>query len=157
MAINRGKSFEEKVKNDWIRTVPDSFILRLPDQVSQYHGTSSNISDFIAFAKRSLWLIECKSIHGNTFPLVNLRQYEKLVSYKDTKHVYPGILLWWVDHQKVAWVPIDSIQKMKKDDKKSINIKMLNSDEYKLVEIPSVPKRVFLDSDYSALLKLVEE
>lgn len=45
------------------------------------------------------------------------------------------------------------MKKMHDDGKKSINIKMLSTGEYKLVDIPSQKKRTFLESDYSVLLK----
>ncbi len=45
---------------------------------------------------------------------------------------------------------------MKADDKKSVNVKMLDDKSYNIIEIPSVKKRVFLDSDYSCLLNLKE-
>lgn len=154
MAVNRGKQFESKVKEDWERSLPESVLLRLPDQMSGYAGYSSNICDYIGFAGRCLWLVECKSIHGNTLPFTNLRQYDKLLAYKDKPYTHPGVILWWVDLDKVAFIPIQSIEKMKADNKKSINIKMLNSDEYFLLEIPSKKKRVFMDSDYSILLSL---
>lgn len=35
------------------------------------------------------------------------------------------------------------------DNKKSINIKMLNEDTYKVVEISSTKQRVFMKCDYS--------
>lgn len=44
---------------------------------------------------------------------------------------------------------------MKKDGKKSINIK--DSMLYNSVEIPSIKKRTFLDSDYSVLVKRLED
>ena len=41
---------------------------------------------------------------------------------------------------------------MKKDGKKSVGISAV--DNYNIIEIPSVKKRVFMDSDYSVLLSL---
>ena len=46
---------------------------------------------------------------------------------------------------------------MKEDGKKSFNIKMLKENTYRIIEIPSVKKRVFLDADYSVLKNLKEE
>ena len=54
MAVNRGKQFESKVKEDWERSLPESVLLRLPDQMSGYAGYSSNICDYIGFAGRCL-------------------------------------------------------------------------------------------------------
>ena len=45
---------------------------------------------------------------------------------------------------------------MKQDGKKSVNIRTIDAEEYEYITIPSVKKRVFLDSDYSVLLDLPE-
>lgn len=156
MAVSRGKQFEEKLKSDWYKTIPDSFLMRLPDQMSRYAGYSSNICDFIGFKSPKLFLIECKSIHGNTFPLANLTQLEKLAQYKSITNIYAGVMLWWVDRDVVAWIPIESILQMKEDEKKSINVKMVKEKVYDIIVIPSVKKRVFMDSDYSVLIKTGE-
>lgn len=49
------------------------------------------------------------------------------------------------------------MKKMHEDGKKSINIKMLEDNVYNIIEIPSVKKRTFMESDYSVLLQLGEE
>lgn len=158
--VNRGKQFEIKLREDWKTTMedqacPDSFITRLPDALSGYRG-SSNVSDFIAYKYPDLFLLEAKSTHGNTFPFTNFRQYDKLLEYKGIKGLHPGVVIWFIDHDKVIYVPILSAEKMKLDGKKSINIKMLDSDDYYLLDIPSVKKRVFMDSDYRILMTLRE-
>ena len=151
MAINLGKKFEEKIKECWYKTMPDSFILRLPDQQSGYAHTSSNICDFIGFKSPNCYFIECKSIHGNTLPLANLHQYEKMLPYKDVKNLFIGFLVWWVDLDKVAWVPLNTIIQIKNENKKSVHINMLDDKNYYTVSIPSVKKKVFMESDLSVL------
>ena len=81
MATNYGKKFEKVFEQDWRKTFPCSFIFRLPDQQSGYYGTSSNPCDYICFVNNKLYLLELKSHLGNTFPLSNLRQYDKLSPY----------------------------------------------------------------------------
>ena len=160
MAINRGKAFETKFKEDWAKAFPKTFVYRIPDQMSGYKQQSSNPCDFICFTGRLLFLIEAKVHKGNTFPFSNLRQYDKLIQYKDSLNTYPGVVLWFIEHDTVIWCSIKDIERMKLDGKKSINIKMLHpkSDEvdYNLYEIPSKKKRVFMDSDYSKLEEFVE-
>lgn len=153
---NRGKQFESTFKKDWVRTFPNSFCLRLPDQQSGYYGTSKNICDFICYAEGLLFLLELKSIHGNTFPLANLGQYTHLLPMVGKPGVRAGVIIWFVEHDKVCYVPISTITKLKFDNKKSVNVKYLDSDEYDIVTIPSKKLRVFLTSDYSSLTKLEE-
>ena len=46
------------------------------------------------------------------------------------------------------------MEKMIKDGKKSIGIKMLTDKSYNIIEIPSEKKRIYLDSDYTVLMNL---
>lgn len=154
MAINRGKQFEQKFKEDFLQ-IEGASIDRLYDTMNGYKSISQ-ISDFIGYVFPHIYYLECKSIHGNTFPLANLRQYDKLVTKVGIKGIRTGIILWFIDHDKVVYVPVASVTEMKKDNKKSINIKMLESKDYFILEIPSVKRRVFLDSDYTILKELEE-
>ena len=154
MSINRGKQFENVFKSCWIKSFPDSFILRLPDQQSGYFGTSRNICDFICFESNILFLLECKSIKGNTFPLSNLKQYDKLVHIKNIHNLRKGVIIWFYEHNRIVYVPIKTISQLIKDNKKSVNIKYLDEKMYYMLEIPSTLKRTFMDSDYKVLLNL---
>lgn len=157
MATNRGKQFEAKFQEDWKVSFPGSFCLRLPDQQSGYYGTSRNICDFICFANKTLFLIECKTIKGNTFPLGNFTQYDKMSTVLEYPNVITGILIWYYEKDKVVFVPLETYRKMLDAGEKSINVRFL-LDKYKeagytIIEIPSKKKRVFMDSDYTILLE----
>lgn len=156
MGHSYGKKFEIQFRNDWARTFPQSFIYRLADQQSYYHGTSSNPCDFICYNHGILFLIECKSIHGNTFAFQNLRQYPRLLEEKlrKTPGKRVGVVLWFVDHGKVIYCPIMGVAKMKKDRKKSINVKDIDKNMYGIIELPGRVRRVFIETDYSPLMKL---
>lgn len=152
MAVNYGKKWEQKVKEDFSK-IPDASIDRIYD-VTTGHKSISNISDFIGYKFPNIFYIEAKSIHGNTFPLTNLTQYEKLKYKVGIPGVRAGIILWYIDHQKVLYVPISTVTALKVDAKKSVNIKMLNTKEYNVKLIPSITKRVFPECDYSVLMEL---
>lgn len=149
MAYSLGKKFEERVKKDWEETLPNSLILRLADQQSGYYGQSSNPSDYIGFTNKKLFLIECKETKENTFNFAKLTQYEKLVEYNKYDDTYPGLLLWFSKHDKVIWVNISEIVKMKNDGNKSINIKMLDDNKYIIHQIPAVKLRTFMRCDFT--------
>ena len=152
MNINRGKQFEAKFREDFLK-ISDVSIDRLYDQVSGMYGVR-NICDFIVYHYPNMFYIELKSHLGNTFPLSNLKQYEKLVTKVGINGVRVGAIIWFIDHDKVYYVPISTITQMKQDGKKSINVKDI--DTYRIIEIPSIKKRVFLDSDYTVLFNLEE-
>ena len=151
MAKNYGKDFERKLKEDFLK-IKDSTIDRLYDSMSGYK-TISNISDFVGFKEPNVFYIEAKSIRGNTFPFSNLSQYWQLTKKVGIPGVRVGVVIWFIDHARVLYVPISTITQMKKDGKKSVNIKTV-LDEYNVYELPSIKKRVFCDTDYSILLTL---
>ena len=155
MGTNRGKQFEKKFANDFLK-IENSSLDRLYDVTSGYKSISQ-ISDFIGYIYPNIFYLECKTHKGNTFPLTNLTQYEKLLPKVGIRGVRVGMILWMIEHDVIVYIPISSIKKMKEDGKKSFNIKMLKENIYRIIEIPSVKKRVFLDADYSVLKNLKEE
>lgn len=155
MAINRGKAFEQKLENDFIK-VSGSFIYRLQDIVNGYKTTSQNPCDFIGYIKPNIFLLEAKSISGNTFPITTFTQFSRLIQYDNIPGLRRGVVIWYTEKDRVIYVPISSIDKMLKDGKKSINIRTIDNDGYEFIEIPSVKKRVYMDSDYSVLCNLPE-
>ena len=155
MGLSRGKQFEKKFANDFLK-IENSSLDRLYDVTSGYKSISQ-ISDFIGYIYPNIFYLECKTHKGNTFPLANLTQYEKLLPKVGIKGVRVGMILWMIEHDIIVYIPISSIKKMKEDGKKSFNIKMLKENTYRIIEIPSVKKRVFLDADYSVLKNLKEQ
>ena len=158
MAQNRGKQFEVKLQEDIKKSFDGQcFLMRIPDQMNGYKSASKNLCDFILFIKGQLFLIEAKTILGNTFPLTNFTQFDKLMSIPNHDGIHRGVVIWFQNHQRVIYVPVLTIAKMKQDGKKSVNIRTIDTDSYDYVNIPSVQKRVFLDSDYSVLLNLPDQ
>lgn len=154
MALNKGKKWEDEFKKSWIKTFGNKkLIYRLPDQMTGRKETSKNPCDFFAFLSsvNKLFMVECKEHKDNTLPFSAFPQYERLLEYKDMENVYPGVLIWYSDRDKVVWVSIQECEKIYNDGNKSINVKMLNDDRYNLVEIPMKIKRVYPDCDLSIL------
>lgn len=153
MSYNYGKQFERKFAEDFIKTVPNATLDRLYDPMGGYKFVA-NICDFIGFVKPCIYYLEIKAYSGNTFPLPNLRQYDKLVKKVGIPGVRAGMVIWFVDHSIVYYVPISTITQMKKDNKKSVHAVKSIKENYNIKIIPSKKKRVYLDSDYSILLEL---
>jgi len=150
MAKNLGKKFEARFLKDWLQSMPDSDGERLYDPGFGMKGIS-NISDFICYSYPYQYYIECKTIKGNTFPFTNLKQYKKLIEKCPTKGTRRGVIIWFNERDKVVYVPIIEIEKMKSDGKKSVNIKMLNDNNYHIIDIASKKLRTMMESDYSIL------
>jgi hypothetical protein len=154
MAQNRGKAFEQKLKEDFSK-ISGAYIYRVPDQLGGLKG-QIGICDFIGFCYPSIFFLEAKTILGNTFPITNFTQFDKLMSIPDVRGVHRGVVMRFQTHDTVVYVPLTTFVKLKQDNKKSFNIKYIDSKEYECLVIPSVKKRVFMDSDYSVLLSLPE-
>jgi len=157
MAKNKGKEFEEEFRKDFKKSFPNSFLLRLPDQQSQYYGGSSNPCDFITYADDKLFLVECKSCLGNTFSFTNLRQYDKLKDYRNLPGVHACVILWMIDHDEVLYIPICAVTACKQDNLKSFNVKTTDRNKYEIINVPSIKKRTFMASDYTFLKQLPED
>ena len=150
-----GKKFENKFKEDFLKTIPNSTIDRLYDTTNGYFG-NKNVCDYIGFKAPNIFYLECKTIKGKSFPLSNLSQYDKLTYKVGIEGVRVGVVIWYYEQDKVVYVPISTITQMKKDDFKSISLKTIEEKLYNIIEIPSTKKRTFMDSDYSILLTLKE-
>lgn len=154
MALNYGKQFEQKFKEDWLK-LSDSDILRLYDTTNGYKSIS-NISDFICFKSPYMFYMECKSTQGNTFPFSRLTQFDKLSKKINIKGVNAGVIIWFIDHDKVCYVSVEEIIRLKQLNYKSIHVKMIDNTEFKVYNVPSKKKRVFLDSDYNILISIAD-
>lgn len=97
-------------------------------------------------------MIECKSHDGASIPFSAMPQYERLLTYKDIKDVHPGFVVWFKEKDTVIWVPIKTAEKIFLEGKKSIQLKMLSDSAYDLYVLPSIKKRVYMDTDYSYLV-----
>jgi hypothetical protein len=154
-SANKGKAWEEKFRQDWRKCFPNTFVFRLKDQMTGYKETSGNPCDFLCFpGNNQLFMVECKEHKGASIPFTAIPQYERLLEYKDCPYTFPGVMLWLSEKDKVMWISIQEMEKMVQDGKKSIGLKMLKEKSYNIIEIPSVKKRVYLDSDYTILTSL---
>ena len=152
---DRGKQFEDRFEKDWIKTFPGNIILRIPDQMSHYKGSSRNICDFIEFDGKLLYFTECKSGKGASFPFSEIPQYERMLPFVGKHNVRVGVVLWLYEKDLVYYIPISTITQMKNDGKKSVGIKAVE-EGYNIKVIPSKKLKIFMDSDYSILSELKE-
>lgn len=147
MAVNRGKQFENVIKESFEK-IKDVSIDRLHDQTTGYVG-SSNICDFIVYKYPTLLYIECKSCHGNTWSLSNLtdNQYRGLLQKSRIMGVVAGVIVWWIDKDVTEFFTIEYLRYLKDNDYKSINYTNDNG-----IVIPGKKKKVFFDYDMGVLL-----
>lgn len=152
MARDRGKQFEEKFKEDFSK-LEDASIDRLYDVMNGYKAIKQ-VSDFVGYLYPNIFYIECKSHKGASLPLSNITQYDSLVKKVGRKGVRSGVVLWLYEKDKVLYIPTKTITQLKNDGEKSVGLRHIEN--YRIIEIPSVKLRVFMDSDYSILTTLQE-
>ena len=141
MGENRGKQFEGIVRDCFERA--GFCIDRLHDQTNGFKG-SQNICDFVVFRQPNIMYLECKSCHGNTFPLSNITQtqWNGLLEKDLFQGVYTGVMIWWIDKDVTKFVPIYDLQILADSGAKSIRF-----DTAFGIEVPGKKKRVFFEYD----------
>lgn len=155
MAVTpKPKDFEDRFRKGWKKSFPDGLIVRLYDNTSGYLNIS-NISDFIGYVYPNIYFLECKAHKGASIPFDKIPQYDKLIEVACLQGVRSGVILYLYEKDKVLYVPVKTIEKMKADGKKSVGLKAIE-EGYRIIEIPSTKLRVYMDSDYSILRELKE-
>ena len=125
---------------------------RLYDTMNGYKSIKQ-ISDFIGYVCPNIFYMECKSHKGASLPMSNITQYDNLKKKVGIPGVRSGVVLWLYEKDKVFYIPTKTLVKMKEEDgEKSVGLRHIG--KYRMIEIPSEKKRVFMDSDYSVLLYL---
>jgi len=157
MAQNRGKNFEEVIRTAFNK-VPDTSVVRLPDPVQGYLGIR-NHCDFIVYHKPYEYHIECKSIHGNTFPFSNItkNQWNGLLEKSYIDGVIAGVIIWWVDKDVTKFIPIDVLAWLDAMGHKSIRFDRDSYEGEMIISIKGKKKRVFFDYDMEQFFKEVYE
>lgn len=180
MATNRGKDFEDVVKDAFER-VPGVSVVRLHDQTTGYLG-SSNHCDFIVYKKPYEYHIECKSVHGNTLSIHSIpkpdkygvlhgfygnitdTQWNGLLERSKIEGVFAGVICWWIDKDITLFIPIQILQRLKQEyNRKSVRYDNSLIGTYvdekqtfvRVVEIKGKKKRVFYEYDMEEFLNAV--
>lgn len=153
MSRDRGKAFESKFREDFLK-LPNSTMDRLYDVTYGYKDIKQ-ISDYIGYCFPNIFYCECKSHKGASLPLCNVTQYDNLVKKMGIMGVRSGVILWLYEKDKVLYIPTKTLKQLKDDNEKSVGLRHLNT-KYEIFELPSVKRRVFMDTDYTLLTKLKE-
>lgn len=157
--VNRGKDFESVVKKS-LESIEGCSVDRLHDQTSGFAG-SSNICDFIVYKKPVLWYIECKCCYGNTLSIhsnspkkkygaISNNQWEGLLDKSKIEGVTAGIIVWFIEHDRTIFIPIQELECKRNKGYCSVNIKEL--DTWSHAKLYGQKKRVFFDYDMKSFL-----
>lgn len=92
MSRDYGKAFEDRFKENFLKTVPNCSIDRIYDTMNGYKSIS-NICDFIGYSYPNIFYLECKSHKGASIPFEDIPQYDKLVDKVGIPGVRSGVIL----------------------------------------------------------------
>ena len=154
MAVNRGKSFENELRQQFKKFL-DISVDRIHDQTTRFRG-SSNICDIIAYRYPNEFYFECKTVHGNVLPFSNIsdKQWTGLIKKSTIPGVYAGVICWWVDKGVTTFIPIELLYTLRIGGRKSIRYDCKDSifGRYKMRHIKGRKRRVFFDYDLKGFL-----
>lgn len=153
MSVNRGKDLELIVK-DCAERVDGVFVQRLYDPQGGF-ASVANPCDFIMYRYPKMYMIECKSVHGNTIPIYtpnpnkrygNISNTQWLGLLEASKYgIVAGIICWWVDKDVTRFIPIQSLEGIRSNGAKSIRYDAIIPNSYTIV---GTKKRVYFDYDF---------
>lgn len=150
MAVNRGKKFEQVIRESFER-VPGVSIDRLNDNTAGFKGIAG-ICDFIVYREPYEYYFECKSINRGAFPFSNITetQWNGLLAKSKIEGVFAGVICWWTQKDVTLFLPIEELELEKQHGWKSVRYDIEKANG--VIEIKGKKKRVFFDYDMEEFL-----
>lgn len=163
--MDEGKKFEVDFENSLSKRSNISYD-RLYDTMNGFRGVA-NICDFIVYARPHQIYFELKSVKDKTFDIGNIKegkfrslsrtQYQGMLDKVLIQGVSAGVLLEYrlestKEDRKHYFIPIECIEYMAEEGKKSINIKDI--EYWGGIEIRSTKKRTRYNIDIDHLLTM---
>lgn len=150
--MGRGKKFEAAVREAFEKC-PEVSVDRLPDPTGGYMGVR-NICDFVFYRYPFLLFVECKVQQGNTLNFkgrITENQWDGLLEKSKIPGVIAGVMVWFVDHDITAFVPIQELTRLKETGQKSLHIKHFDTCDH--IILVGRKKRIFFDYDAQTFLR----
>ena len=150
------KEFEQQIFKDFSK-VEGVSIDRIPDQVTKYKGSSSNICDYLVYKYPKLVYLECKTVHGDRLAFSNIRdnQWKGLTEKSQIPGVTAGVICWWVDRDVTLFFPIKTLIQISQWGDKSVRYDVYDKllcdkfDDNLIIKIEGKKKRVLFNYDFS--------
>lgn len=160
MAVNRGKQFEQQVRNGF-NGLHNTLCMRLPDPMGAYAGVK-NPCDLVVYHNPIFYCIECKTTSTSTLPFAHIsdNQWKSLGKAGNIDGVLAGVMVWYVNHDKTYFVPIQELERLREGGHKSLNLKMffeLSALGLNFMEIYGRKKRLFFDYNMNDFLLTAPE
>jgi len=149
--MNGGKLFEE----DFRLSCKDNVaVTRLYDTLGGQMGVA-NICDFIVTYFPYTFYLELKSTSTGTLPLKNISntQYTGLLEKSKYKGAECGLIIKYAKYDEHYYVPIQEVERLKEEGKKSISYKHIKKGKVSVIEFPSELKRTRFKYDFDEFVR----
>ena len=145
------KNFEAKVKEQ-LNLLDNVYPIRLYDFI----GARDYPSDFIVYKKPHLICLECKTCQLKSFPFSNISDSQwhgMLSAIKKAIGVKSYVLIWFYMQDKTLLCDMKTLEKMRKEGKKSIRFDEQGDGIY---ELEGEKKSKYYKYDFEKLLKQIK-
>lgn len=153
----RGKQFELEIRRAF-ESVDSAAVDRFADPLGGYAG-HRNFCDISVYQYPYKYYFECKERKGNTLNFkadITEDQWKGLEAQSKKYGVTAGILVWFIDHDINAFVPIESLLYLKDQGLKSLNVKDIIDKRITYLVIPGTKRRVLYTYDGFSFLGLLK-
>ena len=136
--------------------VNDVYVLRLYDTMFASKGVH-NPSDFVAYNKPNMILLECKTTAGASLPFKNISDTQWQDIYEATqkaKGILGIILVWFYDKDVTLAFDIRELVKLKNAGEKSIRY---DADGKGIVKVNGVKAHKYFTYDFDSMLTEVKQ
>lgn len=141
--INRGKDFETCIRKA-VECLPEVSIDRFADPGSRFKGVC-NICDFGIYKKPLYLYLECKATWSSTLnykSAIRQNQWEGLLEKSKISGIRAGVVVWFIEQNFTAFVPIGVLDAERRAGKRSLNVKQLLEANINHIRVFGFKKRV---------------
>lgn len=153
--ISLAKNFEHNVKAQ-LSNVDNVYVLRLYDTMFAARGIR-NPSDFIAYKKPNMILLECKTTAGASLPFKNISdgQWEDIYNAtQKAKGIRGIILVWFYDKDTTLAIDIRKLVELKNNGDKSIRYDATGDG---IIKVEGEKSRLYFKYDFDTMLNEVRK
>lgn len=153
--ISLAKNFEHNVKAQ-LSNVDNVYVLRLYDTMFAARGIR-NPSDFIAYKKPNMILLECKTTAGASLPFKNISdgQWEDIYNAtQKAKGIRGIILVWFYDKDTTLAIDIRKLVELKNNGDKSIRYDATGDG---IIKVRGTKAKLYYTYDFKKMLEEVKQ
>jgi penicillin-binding protein-related factor A (putative recombinase) len=151
-----GKKAEGKLKS-WLDMPEEGFfMLRLPDQLTGFYG-STNMCDFLLYKKPNFYPIESKATYQDRFDfsMISENQHKDLMKASQVDGVTSYVAVLFASYKRLFLLDIRDIVKLEEAGTKSLNIKKIDKWALPYIEVRAIlSRKELLDYDKEHALEI---